>query len=158
MTEVQMPWTAGNEYCYGKYGTSLATIKSDEDAQTLLTLAQAADHWIGLFDYTGDNNGWGWASGYPWFVEAHSFTFCVQILSSREFCGGVISDDENCKTLKYWSSGNPNDASQDCGQAGYVHTAIDNFVDDDWCSGNKRIVCDTEKGTYSQTDCHLKVR
>ena len=158
VSDILMNWSEGNNYCYNIYGTSLATIRSDEDAQTLLTLAQSADHWIGLFDYTGDNNGWGWASGYPWFVEAHSFTFCVQIISSRGLCGGVISDDDNCKTLKYWSSPNPSGSSQDCGQAGWVHTAIDNFVDDAGCSENKRIVCDIEKGTYSQTDYHLKIR
>lgn len=69
MVSAQMAWRDGNNFCHSQYGTSLATIKSDEDAQTLLDLFQnIGDYWIGLRDYTEDNTGWAWASGYPWFV------------------------------------------------------------------------------------------
>ena len=67
-----MTWSEGMEYCYNQYGTALATITNEDDAQTLLDLfEQNGGHWIGLYDYTGDNTGWEWASGYPWFVTVH---------------------------------------------------------------------------------------
>ena len=70
-----MSWSEGNTYCQTQYGTSLGTIRSDEDAQTLLDLFESnGDYWIGLYDYSGDNTGWEWASGYPWFVTLH---FCA---------------------------------------------------------------------------------
>ena len=63
----QMSWSDGNNYCAAQYGTSLATITNDEDAQILLDLATAGtDAWIGLNEMNGE---WVWASGYPWFVS-----------------------------------------------------------------------------------------
>ena len=71
---VQMEWNDGNDYCQSEYGTTLATIRSDDDAQMLLDLFQTdGDYWIGLYDYVGDNSGWAWASGYPWCVTVHLY-------------------------------------------------------------------------------------
>ena len=77
-----MAWEDGNDYCNSQYGTSLATITNDVDAQTLLDLfEQNGDYWIGLYDYTGDNTGWAWVSGYPWFVAVHTLcTYTVETM------------------------------------------------------------------------------
>ena len=67
-----MSWSDGMDYCQSRYGTSLATLRSDTDAETVLDLFEDnGNYWIGLYDYTADNNGWEWASGYPWFVTVH---------------------------------------------------------------------------------------
>ena len=72
-----MSWSDGNYYCSIQYGTTLATITNDDDAQTLLDLFQQnGDYWIGLYDYTGDNAGWAWASGNPWFAIIHILSTC----------------------------------------------------------------------------------
>ena len=69
------------DYCNATYGTSLATIKDDYDAQTILDLFQQdGEYWVGLYDYTGAGDGaggWAWASGYPWFVIFR--TLCTYI-------------------------------------------------------------------------------
>ena len=72
VSNTPMTWSDANNYCNITYGTSLATITNDDDAQTLLDLfEQNGDYWIGLYDYTEDNTGWAWVSGYPWFVTVH---------------------------------------------------------------------------------------
>ena len=155
MADSKKSWSDGNQYCFDQYGTSLATIRSDDDAQTLLDLfRQNGDYWVGLYDYAGDHTGWAWASGYPWFVtEAmHSVHKLVSVSSLRlsfVFCGDIISDDDDCSTLKYWSSGNPSNVHQRCGQIGWITTSITNFVDDDYCHESKNIVCDVEQGILS---------
>ena len=76
----QMTWSDGNDYCTAQYGTSLATITDDEDAQILFDLATAGtDAWIGLNEVNGE---WVWASGYPWFVWMCSLRYIVCILGN----------------------------------------------------------------------------
>ena len=55
-------------YCARTYGTTLATIRNDYDANDLLELRQdlGSDHtWVGLkVDSAGE---WKWDSGFAWF-------------------------------------------------------------------------------------------
>ena len=64
-----MSWSDANDYCHNLFGTSLATIRSDEDAQILFNLSVSEDFWIGLNLIGG---AWSWASGHPWYVTDRS--------------------------------------------------------------------------------------
>ena len=57
-------------------------------------------------------------------------------------CDDTVSDGDDCSTLTYWQSGNPDLIDQRCGQAGRTANAVNNLLDDDYCSGSKNIVCD----------------
>ena len=71
-------WADANAYCASKYGTTLATIKDDTDAATLLAMRQSIGSyhmWVGLNDIATEGV-WEWASGYEWYIalqfEFHS--------------------------------------------------------------------------------------
>lgn len=58
-------------YCNETYGTTVATIRNDNDAYELMDLmieAGATDVWTGLVKV--GNWSWAWSSGYPWFVSS----------------------------------------------------------------------------------------
>ena len=97
---VQTGWNDGNDYCQSEYGTTLATIRNDDDAQTLLDLFETdGDYWIGLYDYAGDNSGWAWASGYPWCVTVH--LYCWAGICSDTVNLNVSSNDILCR-CQWW--------------------------------------------------------
>ena len=145
VSNTPMTWEDGNDYCNSQYGTSLATITNDDDAQTLLDLfEQNGDYWIGLYDYTEDNTGWAWVSGYPWFVTVYPVDRLskLTLFTTKSFvCGDTVSDEDDCNTLTYWQSGQP-DRSGQCGGVGWEVTAVTSLLDDDECSNGKNIVCD----------------
>merc|ERR1719361_3190065 len=76
-----MDWSDGNDYCSEQYGSSLATITNDEDAQILfnLTTNTGIVAWTGM--YVVDEE-WKWVSNYP-------------------------CDNDDCSTLEYWYYGEP---------------------------------------------------
>jgi len=103
-------WTEANEYCAGAYGTTLATIKDDADASTLLAMKQnLGNHhvWIGLNDIETDHE-WVWASGYE--------------------CDG------ECSALKWWNIGEPSGGIGDCAMIVAWATNIDTMFDDGPCA------------------------
>jgi len=58
-------WQQADDYCRHHYGTSLATLKNDYDAEGLYDLVRAEDvsqAWLGLHAVAGS---WTWASGFP---------------------------------------------------------------------------------------------
>ena len=70
-------WTDANAYCASTYGTTLATIKDDADASTLLAMKQNLGSyrvWIGLNDIETETE-WVWASGYEWYTTTHCLYF-----------------------------------------------------------------------------------
>merc|ERR1712083_368125 len=121
VTDQSMKWSDGNAYCSDKYGSSLATITDDEEAQLLLDLTDTGvDAWIGLNKLDGD---WAWASGYA-------------------------CDNDDCSTLAYWIPGQPDSAKaeQNCAWIGWgsnlgVHKLVDNSHNTG-CNTKKRVVCD----------------
>lgn len=68
MIEQSSTWSAAKFYCSQEYGTTLATITSDEDASELLSLTTSRDDavWIGLNDRDSEGE-WEWSSGYQWY-------------------------------------------------------------------------------------------
>ena len=60
----------------------------------------------------------------------------------------VLSDCEDCSTLRYWSALSPS-GSNDCGMAGSVSKSVDSFVHDQPCSAAKRILCDMNPSATS---------
>merc|ERR1719445_2238803 len=118
VTDRSMNWSDGNAYCSDKYGSALATITDDEEAQLLLDLTDTGvDAWIGLNKLDGD---WAWASGYA-------------------------CEDGDCSTLAYWIPGQPSGtgADQDCAWIGWgSNLGVHKLVDDTGCYTNKRVVCD----------------
>ena len=142
LSHLRLTWSDGADYCHSQYGTSLATIKSDEDAQTLFNLSISADIWIGLNVIGGV---WSWSSGHPWYVAI--FLQIAFVLQS--ICDVLVSSDcglDGCGTLKYWSSPSPN-GNGDCGFAASASKSLDSFVADNVCSGSKMIVCDINPST-----------
>ena len=74
-------WYAANAYCNSTYGTTLATIKDDTDANTVLAMKQSigSNHvWVGLNDIVTEGE-WEWISGYEWYtalqLEFHRILF-----------------------------------------------------------------------------------
>ena len=64
-------WSDANTYCADTYGTTLATIKSDTDANKVLTMVQGVGSvWVGLNDI-GTEGDWEWVSGYEWYIVVH---------------------------------------------------------------------------------------
>ena len=76
-----MNWSAANTYCGDQFGTTLATITSDEDAVSVLNLTQSVavetGAWIGLNDIENEGD-FGWISGFEWSLN-------VFLLSLLEF-------------------------------------------------------------------------
>jgi len=127
-----MAWSEGNDYCSEQYGTSLATITSDEDAQILfnLTTNTGVVAWTGM--YVVDEE-WKWVSNYP-------------------------CDNDDCSTLEYWYQGEPSNTdiwfAGGCAKIGHAKfssfpLAVDNQMVDSGCEyssmgGDKmyQVVCD----------------
>ena len=68
ISDSTMSWSDGNDYCASEWGTTMATITNDEDAEELRELVDSSGGprvWIGLGKEDGE---WAWSSGYPWFV------------------------------------------------------------------------------------------
>ena len=66
-------WSTANDYCATNFGTSLATIRNQEDSDAIVYIKQYYKEqwslnikvWTGLHDPNQDGQ-WEWASGYPW--------------------------------------------------------------------------------------------
>ena len=112
-------WSEANEYCATQYGTTLATIRNDDDALKMLDLFGSDMYaWIGLNDIESEGE-WVWASGWE--------------------CDG------ECITLDWWIAGNPDDFfGEDCGLTGshYTTTDISNMIADVGCSHSTGFICD----------------
>ena len=68
-------WNNANNYCATNFGTSLATIRSQEDADAIVaiknyliqTVGNDIKVWTGLHESNNYEGGqWEWASGYQW--------------------------------------------------------------------------------------------
>ena len=76
--QTAISWSDANAYCAGTYGTTLATIRSDGDANTVLSMKQSVGSvhvWVGLNDI-GTEGDWQWISGYEWYIS-----FSIDIVS-----------------------------------------------------------------------------
>jgi len=115
MSTDTMTWDEGKALCESQFGTTLATITGDSDAEIFLALAIEREKiWIGLRE---DADGqWGWESGH--------------------------SCDGDCEDLKYWATNNPNGSGK-CGWVGWKKNSILSLLDDTPCRGRKKIACDT---------------
>jgi len=127
-----MEWSEGNDYCSEQYGSSLATITNDEDAQILfnLTANTGIVAWTGM--YVVDEE-WKWVSNYP-------------------------CDNDDCSTLEYWYYNEPSNTdvwfAGGCGKIGQAKfssypLAIDNQMVDSGCFSSTmggdirfQVVCD----------------
>merc|ERR1719373_346852 len=126
-----MAWSEGNDYCSEQYGSSLATITSDEDAQILFNLTETGIvAWTGM--YVVDEE-WKWVSNYP-------------------------CDNDDCSTLEYWYQWEPASTSAwlggGCAKIGYakhswIPVAADNLMVDNGCEYSSvgdnnmyQVVCD----------------
>jgi len=90
VVQQQKTWSEANEYCADTYGTTLATIKDDDDAAELLSLWIASGSrlvWVGLNDQESFTN-WEWASGWR--------------------CDGA------CSELSWWDGNEPHDNDEHC--------------------------------------------
>ena len=71
--QTAISWSDANAYCASTYGTTLATIKTDIDANTVLAMKQnigSVRVWVGLNDI-GTEADWEWVSGYEWYIAVH---------------------------------------------------------------------------------------
>ena len=76
--ETPNSWTNAQLECLQKYGTSLATIKTQEDIDVANKVVQRMMHetaigtdtvnlYIGLYSHTPFGDGWGWIDGTVWY-------------------------------------------------------------------------------------------
>jgi len=124
--ESQKIWSDANDYCAATYGTSLATIKNDGDAEAALAIKalHGSNHvWVGLNDMNTEGD-WVWASGYE----------CQ------------ATNDSDC--VDYWNINEPNDYStgEDCGHILSSATSIDLMLNDLPCNYDSvnHFMCDVE--------------
>eukprot|EP01084_Bolivina_argentea_P037140 68656_1 len=125
-------WYTANQYCLDNYGTNLATINTDADAQTLIDLVGSFTDrrfWIGINDL--DTSGtWIYADGYD--------------------CGG------NCISSKYWNTGEPSGGSEHCGtiiqSSTRTITALLNDIPCTFTTSTLHIICNSVRSFYVVTD------
>eukprot|EP01083_Nonionella_stella_P309879 1099034_1 len=124
-------WTEADRFCKTEYGTHLATIRNDKDADALLAKAQSnvsphpfGEVWIGLNDRVKEGH---------W----------------------IFSDDTGCpkatdscdKFFKYWGLVQPNGVG-DCGKihntdnTWYTKITINNMLSDEDCFKRLSSICD----------------
>ena len=115
-------WSEANDYCATQYGTTLATIRNDDDAQKMLDLFGSRMYaWIGLNDIETEGQ-WVWASGWQ--------------------CDG------ECAALDWWYPGFPDNYGgvEHCGLTGthYTTSDISNMMGDVGCSASysSGFICD----------------
>lgn len=71
-------WSDANAYCQSNFGTTLATLTSDVEAQQLAEKQDFTDSdspWIGLSDIEKEGK-WSWASGHSWFSTPQCIIHC----------------------------------------------------------------------------------
>eukprot|EP01083_Nonionella_stella_P196805 723916_1 len=115
-------WTEADAYCKKEYGTHLATIRNDKDAEALLAKAQSnviphpfGEVWIGLNDKKKDGH-WIFSDG----------TGCPTARPTAT---------DSCDKLKYWGVIEPTGFSH-CGQihdidnVWYFWITINNMLSD----------------------------
>merc|ERR1719334_3144393 len=109
--QTAISWSDANAYCASTYGTTLATIKTDIDANTVLAMKQnigSVRVWVGLNDI-GTEGDWEWVSGYE--------------------CEG------DCTALSWWNTNEPNDSSgEDCAHLRASASSIDVMLNDIPCT------------------------
>jgi len=112
MSTAKMTWDEGRAFCSTQFGTTLATITNDADAQIFQDLTFM---FIGLGKVAG---GWAWESGHS--------------------CGDT---DSTCKDLKYWIDGQPSGTGP-CVKTAYKSASIDDLLMDTDCGSKVRVLCD----------------
>lgn len=110
VVEQSMTWSAANDYCADTLGTQLATVTSDDDADTLMRIAHGDQYehsvgtiWIGLSSEAAAEE-WSWASDYEcdgdcassWWFVAGGNDQCAAACSSHEMC------PQACTSSKYF--------------------------------------------------------
>jgi len=104
-------------YCASTYGTTLATIRNDYDANDLLELRQdlGSDHtWVGL--KVNSAGEWKWDSGFA--------------------CDG------DCQSIKYWDDGQPQANTEECAVIHGSVNEIDNLHDTQCTNTFPQFACD----------------
>ncbi len=111
-----MSWLDANANCTYKYGTTLATITNDEEANTVMNMLGGSHAWIGLNDRDVEGE-WVWASGHE--------------------CDG------DCADLEWWNGNEPNDyKDEDCAHKRSAASTISKLLNDRGCEKELKFICD----------------
>jgi len=141
----KMNWTNANAFCADTYGTTLATIHTDSEAQQILNMTLASDCadsgvsgtlniWIGLNDLAVQGT-YEWVSG--------------------EACDG------DCLDLEWWHPNQPSSGRQRCVCIRHNSQNISELFNDGDCPNSLCFFCDlpptaspTSQPTSAPTLCH----
>jgi len=121
----KMTWTEANSFCVQQYGTGLASIRDSDEAETALSMVQAANCGTGA-----------------------AFTRNTYIgLAQDEQSGDWLWDDgETCPTdcidLPFWRSSRPVDISgRRCGVIWHKATETEEMMGNGWCDSTLCFLC-----------------
>ena len=117
---MKLPYEEARRYCRDNYGTTLATIRTEEDRQEAIDLIGDEQIWFGLYNRDGNGNRWRFLKRDDRCLNENTMYKCIDFWGYRmnrrtRYRPRCIGDEEMGNVCAYFDGGeNIADNDIDC--------------------------------------------